>query len=150
MFSHVLLVLHLLSVVAWVGGMFFAHFCLRPAAMETLQPPERLSLWCATLGRFFRYVAVAVVLGLLSGGLLFLRVGFQAAPVGWHVMLALGIVMAGVFVYIYLGLYPKLVRNCRNSAWADAAQVQNRIRQLVSVNLALGVVVILAAVFARG
>lgn len=64
-------------------------------------------------------------------------------------MLALGVVMAGVFAYIYAGLYPKLVKNCRNSAWADAAQVQNRIRQLVSVNLALGVIAILAAVSAR-
>jgi len=149
MLRHALLDLHLLSVVAWVGGMFFAHFCLRPAAMETLEPPQRLSLWTATLKRFFRFVAVAVLLILLTGALLFLPVGFQAAPVGWHVMLALGVVMAGVFAYIYAGLYPKLVKNCRNSAWADAAQVQNRIRQLVSVNLALGVIAILAAVSAR-
>jgi uncharacterized membrane protein len=149
MLRHTLLVLHLLSVFAWVGGMFFAHFCLRPAAMETLQPPQRLPLWSATLRRFFRFVAVAVLLILVTGFLLFLPVGFKAAPVGWHVMLALGVVMAGVFVYIYVGLYPKLVKNCRSSAWADAAQVQNRIRQLVSLNLALGVVVILAAVSAR-
>jgi len=149
MLRHALLALHLLSVVAWVGGMLFAHFCLRPAAMETLQPPQRLPLWSATLGRFFRIVAIAVVLILLTGFFLFLPVGFQAAPVGWHIMLALGVVMAGVFAYIYFGLYPKLVGSCRSAAWPDAAQVQNRIRQLVSVNLALGVVVIVAAVAAR-
>ena len=149
MLRDALLALHLLSVVAWVGGMFFAHFCLRPAAMEALQPPQRLPLWSATLKRFFRYVAIAVLLILLTGALLILRVGFQAAPVGWHVMLALGVVMAGVFAYIYAGLYPKLVKHCQNSAWADAAQVQNRIRQLVSLNLALGVIAILAAVSAR-
>ena len=149
MLRHALLDLHLLGVVAWVGGMFFAHFCLRPAAMETLEPPQRLTLWTATLRRFFRFVAVAVLLILLTGALLFLPVGFQAAPVGWHVMLALGVVMAGVFAYIYAGLYPKLVKTCQNSAWADAAKVQNRIRQLVSANLALGVIAILAAVSAR-
>jgi uncharacterized membrane protein len=149
MHRHALLDLHVLGVVAWVGGMFFAHFCLRPAAMETLEPPQRLTLWTATLRRFFRFVAVAVLLILLTGALLFLPVGFQAAPVGWHVMLALGVVMAGVFAYIYAGLYPKLVKNCQNSAWADAAKVQNRIRQLVSANLALGVIAILAAVSAR-
>ena len=149
MLRHALLDLHLLSVIAWVGGMFFAHFCLRPAAMETLEPPQRLSLWTATLRRFFRFVTIAVVLILLTGALLFLPVGFQGAPLGWHVMLALGVVMAGVFAYIYAGLYPKLVKNCRNAAWADAAQVQNRIRQMVSLNLALGVIAILAAVSAR-
>jgi len=149
MLRHALLALHLLSVVAWVGGMFFAHYCLRPAAMEALEPPQRLSLWSATLRRFFRFVAIAVLLILLTGALLFLPVGFRAAPVGWHVMLALGVVMAGVFAYIYVGLYPKLVKNCQSSAWADAAQVQNRIRQLVTLNLALGVIAILAAASAR-
>ena len=31
--------LHLLAVVIWVGGMFFAHFMLRPSAIEKLEPP---------------------------------------------------------------------------------------------------------------
>jgi uncharacterized membrane protein len=37
--------LHLLSIVVWVGGMFFAYVVLRPSAAEILQPPERLRLW---------------------------------------------------------------------------------------------------------
>ena len=35
--------LHVLSIVVWVGGMVFAHFFLRPAAME-LPPPQRVPL----------------------------------------------------------------------------------------------------------
>lgn len=149
MLRNSLLALHLLSAVAWVGGMFFAHFCLRPSAMEVLQPPLRLPLWVATLRRFFGYAAVAVVLLLATGVLLLLPVGLQAAPVGWHVMLALGVVMAFVFAYIYLALFPELVKLCKRSAWPEAANIQNHIRQLVSLNLAFGVVVILAAVSAR-
>ncbi len=52
MLYHALLLLHLLAVVAWVGGMFFAHFCLRPAAVEVLEPPARLPLMLAALRRF--------------------------------------------------------------------------------------------------
>jgi uncharacterized membrane protein len=48
-----LLFLHLISVAIWVGGMFFAYFCLRPAAVEILEPPQRLPLWLATFKRFF-------------------------------------------------------------------------------------------------
>ena len=34
-----LIAMHVLAVVVWVGGMFFAYFCLRPAAAKLLQPP---------------------------------------------------------------------------------------------------------------
>ena len=37
--------LHVLFVVIWVGGMFFAYMALRPAAVNTLEPPLRLTLW---------------------------------------------------------------------------------------------------------
>ncbi|MEJ1958254.1 MAG: hypothetical protein WDM70_01360 [Nitrosomonadales bacterium] len=37
--------LHLLAVILWVGGMFFAYVVLRPSAVEILQSPERLRLW---------------------------------------------------------------------------------------------------------
>lgn len=149
MLKQSLLALHLLSAIVWIGGMFFAHFCMRPAAVETLQPPQRLPLMAAALGRFFRYVAVAVLVLLGTGVLLMLPIGMKLAPFGWHLMYALGVVMAVVFGYIYLGLYPKLVARCQGAAWPDAAQVLNRIRQLVMFNLALGVIVVIAAAAAR-
>ena len=43
--------LHVMGVVVWVGGMFFAHMALRPA-VQSLAPPERLPLLAATLSRF--------------------------------------------------------------------------------------------------
>jgi uncharacterized membrane protein len=33
--------LHVLAIVVWIGGMVFAHFFLRPAAMQ-LPPPQRV------------------------------------------------------------------------------------------------------------
>ena len=75
MLKQSLLALHLLSAIVWIGGMFFAHFCMRPAAVETLQPPQRLPLMAAALGRFFRYVAVAVLVLLGTGVLLMLPIG---------------------------------------------------------------------------
>ena len=59
--------LHVLGVTVWVGGMFFAYMALRPAAAQVLDPPQRLPLWSETLGRFFRWVWVAVALILASG-----------------------------------------------------------------------------------
>lgn len=149
MLRQLLLLLHLLGAIAWLGGMFFAYFCLRPAAAEVLAPPERLPLWSATFSRFFPYMAGAVAVILATGLSMLLSVGFSAAPTGWHIMFALGLVMAGVFGYIYLGLFPKLQAHCKAQAWPSAAQVLNRIRQLVALNLVLGLLVVLAAMSAR-
>ena len=52
--------LHLLAIIIWVGGMFFAHFFLRPA-VQGLQPPERVMLMHGVLQRFFAWVMVLVV-----------------------------------------------------------------------------------------
>jgi len=143
------LLLHLLAAIVWVGGMFFAHFCLRPAAMETLDPPRRLPLLEATFRRFFRYVGAAVAILLVTGFALLLRVGFAAAPVSWHVMLTLGVVMSVIFGYIWVVLYPKLRGHCAAAAWPLAGQAVNAIRQLVTVNLVLGAGAVVAAVWAR-
>lgn len=145
----ILLFLHLLGAMAWMGGMFFAYFCLRPAAAQTLEPPARLHLWVAAFSRFLPLVAVAVLTLLISGFSLVVPVGFRAAPLGWHLMQALGIFMAGVFAYIYGGLFPKMRRHCAAAAWPEAAQILFRIRRLVALNLALGVCTVAAAVAAR-
>ncbi len=147
MFRQFLILLHLSGVIVWVGGMFFAYFCLRPAAAQLLEPSQRLPLWVATFDRFFRMVAVAVTLILLSGFWMFAQTGSAFAPIGWHLMLVLGLAMAGVFGYIYLVLYPRLSANCKASAWPSTAAVLNRIRQLVAVNLILAACTVVAAIF---
>ena len=48
------LLLHLLGVVVWVGGMFFAYMALRPVAATVLGPPLRLGLWAACSVNSFR------------------------------------------------------------------------------------------------
>lgn len=145
-----LLFIHLAGAIVWIGGMVFAHFALRPAAAQVLEPPLRLPLMAATLGRFFRIVAGAVVAILASGALLIARTGMAQAPTGWHVMLALGVVMAGIFAFIHAGLYPRLRQAVADRQWQPAAALLNRIRVLVLANLGLGVVVVGAAVAARG
>ena len=61
------LLLHVLSVVVWVGGMFFAYMALRPVAASVLEPPQRLTLWAGVFGKFFPWVWGSVVLLLGSG-----------------------------------------------------------------------------------
>ncbi len=144
-----LLFIHLAAAIVWIGGMVFAHFVLRPAATQLLDPPHRLPLMAAALGRFFRLVAVAVLAILASGALLLAPVGMARAPVGWHVMLAIGCLMAAVFAWIVAVPYPALRRAVAAGQWPVAAGALQRIRLLVAINMALGTVAVAAAVLAR-
>jgi uncharacterized membrane protein len=143
------LLLHLLGVIVWVGGMFFAYFCLRPAAASTLDPAQRLPLWNSTFARFLRYAALAVVAILVSGSAMLAQVGMRNAPLGWHVMLGLGLLMSLVFVYVYAYLYPMLRSACQAADWPAAARALDRIRHMVAVNLGLSLLTVLAALLVR-
>ena len=140
---------HLLAVVIWVGGMFFASFCLRPAAL-TLDPPNRVGLMRDALRRFLNLVIIAVVLILVSGTWMIATasktsvnfgLGFNM-PIDWHVMVTLGVLMMAVFGYIRFALLP-LVDTCAAAKdWPAAGAALTRIRALVNLNLVLAAVII--------
>jgi uncharacterized membrane protein len=137
--------LHLFSAMLWVGGMAFAVFALRPAAIATLAPPQRLPLMAAALGRFFRLVMGAIVV-LLGTGLHMVVAagGFGAAHTGVHVMFGGGVLMIAIFVFIAHRCHPNLRRHVAAEQWPAAAADLERIRLLVLVNLMLGVLVVVA------
>lgn len=141
--------IHLLGVVVWVGGMFFAHVCLRPIAASQLPPPQRLPLLAAVLGRFFTAAGVAVVAILVTGLLRFGQVGGAATPWQWRAMAATGSVMMLLYLLVVLRYYPRLTAAVATQTWPAGAAAMDAIRRLVLVNLILGVLTIAIALFGR-
>jgi uncharacterized membrane protein len=137
--------LHLAGVVLWVGGMFFAWMCLRPVAASTLEPPARLTLWAGVFARFFPWVWASVLAIVLSGLVTLLGVGFKQSPPYWHVMLLLGLLMAGIFAYVVVLPYGQLQRAVAAQNWPAGGQALGRIRRLVGSNLVLGLLTIAVA-----
>lgn len=142
------ILLHLVAVVVWVGGMFFAHFCLRPAALA-LPPPQRLPLMAGALGRFFAWVLGAIGLVWASGLAMMLEAGFGAAPRTLHAMMGVALVMTAIFAVIRFVHYPKLRVRVEAGDWPAAAAALNAIRQLVTVNLGLGLLTMAIATLGR-
>lgn len=143
------LMLHIMGVVIWVGGMFFAHQCLRPIAAQQLSPPDRLRLWVGVFGRFFPWVWAAVAIILSSGLTMLLAIGMAHAPRHWHVMLLSGLIMMGVFVAVYFGPYQALKRAVVAQDFAAGGAHLARIRQLVGINIVLGLFTIATATAGR-
>lgn len=142
----ILLFFHLLGVVIWVGGMFFAYMALRPAAAQLLEPPQRLALWQDTLRRFFQWVWVAVAFVLASGVWMLLQMGgLTVAPVHLHAMFVLGSAMAAIFGYVYFAPFRRLSGSVAGQEWKAGGAALGAIRKLVALNLTLGLITIAIA-----
>ena len=139
--------LHVLSVVIWVGGMFFAHQCLRPVAAGQLEPPLRLRLWVGVFGRFFPWVWACVLIVLASGLWMIFSVygGMGGVALHVHLMFGMGLVMAGVFFYVFFVPYRALRMAVEAEDWQEGARELARIRRLVGFNLLLGLATVAVA-----
>ena len=138
--------LHLLAMVVWVGGMFFAHVALRPA-VAALPPPVRLPLMAATLSTFFRWVGAAVALIVLTGFvMLFAMGGFGAVAWYVHVMTALGLVMATIFGFVVAVPFQRFRIALAGGALEAAGAALTQVRRLVGFNLILGLVTLTVAI----
>ncbi len=139
--------LHLLAVIAWVGGMFFVLVCLRPA-LGVLAPPQRLALMVPVLERFLMVVMIAMTVVLAAGAaMLWLAMsgtpGFRI-PHAWFAMIGLGIVMMGVADQVRGRLLPRLKAALERGDAPAGAIVLGMIRQRVVFNTVLGVLIVLA------
>lgn len=145
-----LIALHVLAAVVWVGGMFFAYMALRPAA-GPLAPETRLTLWRGVFRRFFPWVWVCVAALLASGyGMVFGYLGgFAGARPSVHVMQAIGIVMMLLFGHLYFGPWRRFAAAVENKHFPEAAKRLNQIRLIVAVNLALGLLTIIVGAGGR-
>lgn len=133
--------LHVLAVVIWVGGMFFAYMALRPIAAEQLEPPARLTLWAGVFDKFFPWVIASIAVILATGFWIISALGGMAnIGVHIHMMLGLGIVMMLIFGHVYFAGYKKLKAAVAAQDWPTGGKKLAQIRFLVGVNTIIGLV----------
>ena len=142
---------HILAAAFWVGGMYFAHQCLRPAAEMHLPPPLRLVLWRGVLRRFFSRVFLAIAALLVSGYVMIFIYfgGFSGIGLHVHLMHGAGWVMIALFLHIYFGPYARLKTALGGEDFPAAGAQQAKIRKMVGINLMLGIVTMLLGATGR-
>ena len=140
---NIALLLHLSAAIIWLGGMVFAHFCLRPS-VAMLEPPQRLGLMAATLTRFFAIVIPAIVVLLVTGGYLYARRAGLAAPLGVHLMAGIGVAMILLFGHLFFGPFRRMKAAVAASEWPVAAAQLGKVRVLVLTNMILGFIAVAA------
>ena len=147
--------LHLLSVVIWIGGMFFAHFFLRPVAAG-LDAPVRLKLLHGVMKRFFGAVTYLSLLALFTGLWMIGNVakamvqagGEFSVPLDWTIMAVLGTLMVLVFGHIRFVLFGRLNKAVTAEDWSAAGAAMDKLRQWSFVNLCIGLLTIVITLLA--
>ncbi len=138
------LVLHLLSAVVWVGGMFFAYMFLRPVAASQLEPPVRLTLWVGVFKKFFPFVWLALLFLPLTGYMMIFDIwgSMAATPLYVHIMNGLGIVMIFIYLHVYFAPFKRLKEAVIKQDWPEGGRNLNIIRKMVGINTMIGLLVI--------
>ena len=139
--------LHLLAAVIWVGGMIFAHTSLRPAAAQVLEPPLRLELWVQVFRRFFVLVWISITLVLITGYWMLFSYfgGFAGAGIHIHIMHGAGIIMVLIYFHVFFAPYRRLRHAVVVKDYPEGARQLAMIRKLVTLNLSIGLIVVLVA-----
>ncbi len=146
----ILVTLHVLAAVVWVGGMFFAYMVLRPSA-GPIEPAVRLALWHRVFRRFFPWVWASIVLLLVSGyAMIFLYLGgFAGAGLHVHLMQAMGIVMMMLFLHLFFAPWRRFGHAFEREAFLEAAKALDQIRRIVAINLVLGLLTVIVGASGR-
>ena len=149
--------IHLIAAILWMGGMAFMLMALRPAALAVMDPQSRARLMVEVWQRFFFIVIVSIVALFVTGTNLY-TTAFRAAkaasgsgsvPLGWNLMLVIGITMMLLFGHIYFAGFRKFKRAVAAAEFPAAAKAAAQVQTLVMTNFVLGWVAIAAVRLVR-
>ena len=150
LFSMVAMGLHTLAVIVWVGGMFFAYMCLRPAT-GPLEPAQRLELWGRSFEKFFPWVWASIAVLLLSGyGMIFVVFGgFGSVGLHVNIMQVTGLLMILLYLHLWFAPYRRFRQALAVGDMAEAGRRLNQIRLIIAINLPLGLLTALIGATGR-
>lgn len=149
--------LHLVAGIVWMGGMTFMLLALRPATLVALEPQVRAQLMLQVWRRFFAVVLVAIAVLFTTGSHLYTvlfkaskaATGAGSVPLGWNLMLGIGLLMMLIFFHIYMAGFGKFKRALAAQAWPAVGAAAAQIHALVVTNFVLGWLAIAAVRLVR-
>jgi uncharacterized membrane protein len=143
-----LLSLHLIAAITWIGGVFVIDLFLVPALRRHIaEPSVRLTLVHGLFRAFFGWVWLAGAVLFITGLVIISRLGgFGVLTEPMWEMVAGGSLMVALALYVFFGPFLALGRAVRAGDWPASARAAGRIRWLSTVNLVLAVPVVMAGV----
>jgi len=151
-FPALIVFLHVLSAVIWVGGMLAIRFAVHYSMQNILEPKIKLGRTLENLKRFFNMVLPFIALLLITAIILIFGLEFKNTPLNKFVHMKESIWIA--MTLIYITVYVK--RNKAQKAF-DNDDLKEAKKQLapiskiyIPLNIFLGLVAIYLGITLRG
>lgn len=142
-------IVHVLSIVLWIGGVGFVTTVLFPAVRRSTTPEKRLAAFLSFEGQFAWQARISVALAGLSGFYMTLRLDawarFATARYWWmHAMVCLWLVFAVMlFVIEPIFLHRRLAKAVASGC---SSRLFDRMERFHRLMLAVSLITVLGAV----
>ena len=151
-FSTLIVFLHVISAVLWIGGMIAIRFAIHYSIQNIAEPKIKIERTLENLKRFFNMVIPAIAILLITAIIMIIALGFKGTPL-YGVVIAKELIWT-VMTIIFITIYIK--RNKAEKAFiagdyiTTKAQLAPIAKYFIPLNIILGLVAIYLGVTLRG
>jgi len=151
-YAALLVFLHVISAVVWVGGMIAIRMAVHPSLQSIDDPKIKLGKTLQIMGRLFNLVIPFIIILIITAALMAVGLGFKGTDLYWlvHVKEVIWTIMAVNFTYMYIKR--KKAQKLFDSGDLAGAKmsISNLPNLLLPINIVLGVLAIFSGVTLRG
>ena len=151
-YSAVIVFLHVISAVIWVGGMIAIRVAVHPSLQSIDDAKIKLGKTLQIVGKLFNLVIPFIVILIVTATLMAVGLGFKGTELYWliHVKEVIWTVMVINFIYMY-------IKRAKAQKMFDAGDLKGAKMSvsklpnlLLPINIFLGVLAIFSGVTLRG
>ena len=151
-FSSIIVFLHVISAVIWVGGMIAIRFAVHYSMQNIEDPKVKLGRTLENLKRFFNIVMPTIITLLITAIIMIVALGFKGTAL-YNIVIVKEIIWT-IMLIIFITIYMK--RNKAQKAF-DNGDFANTKKQLIPIatyfipiNIVLGLVAIFLGITLSG
>lgn len=151
-YSSIIVFLHVISAVIWVGGMIAIRFAVHYSMQNIEEPKIKLARTLELLKRFFSMVIPAILTLLITAIIMIIALGFKGSEL--YSIVVIKEIIWSIMTFIFITIYIK--RNKAQKAFDnnDMATTKNNLLPIatyfIPINILLGMIAIFLGVTLRG
>jgi len=151
-YAHLIVFIHVLGAIVWIGGMIAIRIAVHPAMQSIEDPAIRLGKTLQITERLFNLVMIFVILIVVTGLIMAIALGGHQGP-DKAIFLTKEIIWT-VMAVNYTYMYIKRIRAQRHFNNGDLAGAKALVADipnlLLPINIALGMVAVWLGISLRG
>lgn len=148
----IIIFLHVISGVVWVGGMIAIRFAIHYSMQNIEEPKIKLGRTLENLKRFFSMVIPAIFILLITAIIMIIGLDLKSTPLYKFAIIKeiIWTIMTIVFIYIYIRRNQAQKYFDRGEMPLAKAKLEPIAKIFIPLNIVLGVIAIFLGVTLRG